>query len=93
MLTGVCISVLLACDLIFNSKVGTELYPHFWEYEYTIRWCRLLSVMNINTTILQITDYQPIVKGGGEGGSRVNLLELCSNFQVNSTKRAKPVSK
>lgn len=62
MSTGVCISVLLACDLIFNSKVGTELYPHFWEYEYTIQWCGLLSVLYIITTFLQIPDYQTIVK-------------------------------
>lgn len=62
MLIGLCISVLFAWDLIFNSKVRTELHPLFCEYEYTIQWWCLILAMYMNTIFLQIPDYPPVGK-------------------------------
>lgn len=61
MLIGVCICVLLAWDPTFNSKVRTELRPHFWEYEWAIQWYGLLTVVYTSTIFLQIPDYQPVI--------------------------------
>lgn len=87
MLIGVCISVLSACDPTFNSKVRTELYPHFWEYECAIQWYGLLSTVYTSTIFLQIPDYQPDILKNNKFRTQLIFLGKFNN------KKVEPLSK